>query len=217
MWLLGSPRAPECGRNLIIFLYVETCDKFPHRWYFPLACLWDLGASEYKLYSLASGDHGDDASDEKKKNHHIFKDSCFIWSCNSPEQCLTYSAPPCGPEHGIKRQAPLCCPGHWGSIAPPHCPWCWCEHPSVLVLQLRRFSREPKTTHFSRTLSRGMIDDLIEYLFSDTCYEVGKIWSSWQGKVKPHKFSSTCCFHFEEWATISEKHLWKSAWHLPGS
>lgn len=122
---------PQSVGGIWLFSYVETCDEFPHGWYFPLACLWDIGASEYKQYSLASGDRGDDASDGKKKNHHIFKDSCFIWSCNSPEQCLTYSAPPCGPVHGIKRQAPLCCPGHWGSIAPPHCPWCRCEHLSL--------------------------------------------------------------------------------------
>ena len=71
MWLLGSPEAPECGRNLIIFLYVKTRDESLHRWYFPLACLWDIGASEYKLYSLARGDNGDDASDAKKKKKKI--------------------------------------------------------------------------------------------------------------------------------------------------
>lgn len=40
--------------------------------------------------SLATGNNGDAATDgKKKKNHCIFKDSCFIWSSNNPKQCLT--------------------------------------------------------------------------------------------------------------------------------
>lgn len=46
--------------------------------YFPLACLWDIGASEYKLYSLASGDNGDDASDEKKKSPHFQRQLLYL-------------------------------------------------------------------------------------------------------------------------------------------